>query len=157
MTPTPDDTTRPRAELVRLKNRNVSPLGWRHDFFEEHLLEHLSFPPSAQWCQIGCMARTMWGRNTPTNQVGVRRRLARAFLTMLRRHQLVVIEYAHGKGTHGEALAIKLYRRGDLERETAQYQLDRMRRRKEISAETLEAAQRVLDSRSVRDCGLVTG
>jgi hypothetical protein len=134
-----------KLTLVRVGDRSASLVGWRHDFFEEHLSEHLGKPTSEQWCRISCMARTMFGRDTKSNREGVRRRLARAFVTQLRRGSFVVIDYAgYTAGARGEALACKIYRGEAVDQQAASFQIDRMRRSKTVRENILLAAQAFL-------------
>lgn len=133
--------TRPTVELVEIGERRISTRGWALELFLQHLQEHLA-RPNGKWCDVACMARTMWGRNTPTNRAAVRRSAARGFRGCLLRGLFVVIEYA-GPEHHGQILAWKLFDRAtadDAERQHASEQLARMQRRRELSSELVAKA-----------------
>ena len=133
--------------LVTIGQRTLSTRGWNLVAFDEHLTTHLTDAPRRQWCEVACLARTMFGRSTPDNRRWVQAKLGHAFRMMLRRGYFVVIEYAQGPQSHGEAVACKLLPATgatEQERQYATYQLTRMRRRKEITEETFTAAQQIL-------------
>jgi len=136
-----------KPELVTVKNRSVSAYGFRHTLLSDHLQQHLGSVRN-QWCDIGCLARTMFGRNIETNRKNVRQRIAGAFRWFLDHGMFLVIDYeSFGNGHHGESKAVKLYRpekQLSLELQTAQSQLDRMLRRREISQERYEKASRLI-------------
>ena len=138
---------RPRATLIEVGQRKISPKGWALDLVEEHLDGHIG-QLSNQWCRVDCLARTMFGRNTPANRARVRKNMPRAFRDMVRRNRFLVIEYAPaGGGTHGEALACKIHDRtqGDAaELQATEYQLAKMLRRRQISDSLLETARALL-------------
>jgi len=134
--------------LINIGARALSTRGFRHDILEEHLKDHLGKPLNKQWCEIGCLARAFWGRNTQASREAMRKRLPGAFREFLGRNLFLVIEYAeHAHGHHGEALAVKLYRKGEqgLERQHALEQVEKWHRRRQISDETLQRAQLLLD------------
>jgi hypothetical protein len=134
-----------RAHLITIGARAIS-LGWSRVAALEHLDGHLNQPISHHWCEVGCMARTMWHLNTKSNRERVRRQIPNMFRYALGRGLFLVIEYATGRGTHGEAIALKLYVRPDgAERQHAEHQLSRMLRRRELSQENYERARSLLD------------
>jgi hypothetical protein len=139
---------KPKPELVTIKNRSVSPYGFRHVLMADHLTEHLG-SVSKQWCEVSCLARTMFGRNSEVNRAAVRRRLAAAFRWFLDRKLFLVIDYeGFGQGHHGESKAVKIYdptKQLALELQSAQEQLDRMLRRREISKERYDKALELLN------------
>lgn len=129
---------KPDLALVKIHDRSVSVQGFRHPLMEEHLTEHLGLL-SEQWCEIGCLARTMFGKNIPANRTAIRKRLRRAWNYFLDRDVLLVIEYEpRGYGHNGESKAVKLFCQTDLsepsaERQYAEVQLERMKKRREIT------------------------
>jgi len=136
-----------KPELVTVRNRSVSPYGFRHALMADHLEEHLG-SLRKQWCEIGCLARTMFGRNSDVNRKAVRQRMSFAFRWFLDRGIFLVIDYeAHGAGHHGEAKALKIYKPSaqlTLELQSAHSQIDRMLRRKEITQERYDKALQIL-------------
>lgn len=136
-----------KLELVEVKNRQVSPYGFRHTLMQEHLEKHLG-QVSNQWCEIGCLTRTMEGRNSETNRRAMRKRLTFAFKWFLDRGIFLVVDKEpHGQGHHGEAKAVKIYTQTGqmtLELQAAQEQLERMVRRREISQERCIRAREIL-------------
>jgi hypothetical protein len=139
-----NDLTVPKArpELMPIGSRALSSHGWRHDLFADHLKAHLGH---GAWCDVGCAARTFFGRNTATNRSGIRRRLSRGFHALLAQGLFVVIDYASGANHHGEAIAFKLYNpHSEMERQAAEAQLVRMVRRREITDEKLQRARKLL-------------
>lgn len=136
---------RPVPELIAVGDRTLSSHGWRLPLVEEHLHAHLSFGPSRKWCSIDCLARTFFGRNSPTHRDAVRRRLSRAFRVLLTRQVFLVIEYAQGTGAHGEAIACKFYQSDTPdEREYASAQLRRMHQRHDLTKAQVAAAEALL-------------
>lgn len=138
---------KPKAELVKIGSRSVSISGFRHDFLEEHLDEHRIKPESEQWCSPECLSRIIFGRNTPNNRAGVRKRLSRAFREMLKRHRFLAIEYAsRGNGHNGEAIAFKFVEANEAG-QARQYAIDRlekMRRHLRMTEAELEIAKALL-------------
>jgi hypothetical protein len=136
-----------KPELVTVRNRSVSPYGFRHTLMADHLENHLA-SLSNQWCEVGCLARTMFQRNSEANRKAVRQRLAGAFRWFLDHGLFLVIEYESiGKGHHGESKAVKIYRRESqlqIEFQTAEMQLERMLRRREISQDRYNKAMEIL-------------
>lgn len=131
-----------RPELMSVGTRALSSHGWRNDLFAEHLKVHLG---NSAWCDVGCAARTFFGRNTAANRSGVRKRLSRGFHALLAQGLFVVIDYASGPNHHGEAIAFKLYNpHSEMERQAAKMQLERMVKRREISEEKLQRARQLL-------------
>jgi len=122
------------VELVKDGSRLVSTRGYRLQLFLRHLQEHLL---KGTWCDVGCFAKTFFGRNSEMNRREARARMRRAFVGLLATGYFLVIEYAqHGNGHHGEIQAAKLLppeNRSPVEQQAAEMQLDRMLRRKEIS------------------------
>jgi hypothetical protein len=140
----------PRIHLVEVAgagSRKGSLRGWARVLVEEHLEAHIKGQVSGQWCAVECMARTMFGRNTPKNRKAVRKGLVRAFRDLLRSNRFLVIDYAPMKGkTHGEALACKIYdpKGAEDQRECSEHQLAKMLRRGQINADLLETARALL-------------
>lgn len=138
---------KPKPELVTIKNRSVSPYGFRHALMRDHLEEHLA-SLRKQWCEVGCLARTMFGRNSEVNRRAVRQRMSFAFKWFLDKGIFLVIDYEiYGGGHHGEAKALKIYMPSGqltLELQSAKSQIDRMLRRKEITQERYDKARKIL-------------
>lgn len=152
-------TKRKPVELVRVGEHSHSPVGWRLDVLEQHLTEHLTQASERQWCEVACMARTMLGRDSRKNRQGVRWRLSRAQPKMIALGYFVVIEYARGQGTRGEALACKLLSASASvhERQCAEVQLARMRARRDFTAAHLERARSLIDAASAPDDERIAG
>jgi hypothetical protein len=134
--------------LINVGKRPLSVRGFRHDVFIEHLQDHLGKRMSRQWCEVSCLARVFFGRNTEANREAVRERLRGAFRVLLGRGLFLLIERAEqGHGHHGEALAVKLYVNGEgLEKNVAESQLARMAQRHEISGKLLNIAEGIIAS-----------
>jgi hypothetical protein len=130
-----------KPELVTVKDRSVSAHGFRHVLMYDHLVEHLG-SVRKPWCTIGCMARTMFGRNTDSNRKAMRQRLSAAFRWHLDRDVFLVIEY--DQGAHGRANAVKIYSSAQIEFQFAQDQLEKMLRRREISNARYSKAKQIL-------------
>lgn len=132
----------PRIAVVRDGGRTVSTRGFTMAVFEEHLREHESYPLSQRWCEVECVARVMWGRNSPSNQRRVRVKMRTAFRVLLTRGLFLLREYE--QGAHGKIKNCKLLDMGiESERQYAEAQLKRMRRYREISTVNFERACRV--------------
>jgi hypothetical protein len=126
---------RAKPELVKVRDRAVSPYGFRHDLVEAHLNDHLlTLKP---WCEVGCLARTMFQRNTAASRAAIRKRLSGAIRYFLCKQIFLVVEYeARGGGHRGESKAMKIYSPTLLpsaEQQCAQLQLERMHKRREIN------------------------
>jgi hypothetical protein len=136
-----------KPELVEVKNRSVSAYGFRHTLMNDHLQQHLE-SLRKQWCEVGCLARTMFQRNSEANRKQVRQRMAGAFRWFLDRGIFLVIDYEiFGNGHHGEMKAIKIYQPSaqlTIEFESAQSQVKRMLRRREISQERYDKAVQLI-------------
>lgn len=135
-------------ELVTFGKRTVSLKGWDVKLVRRHLEDHLKLGGLKAWCAVGCMASTMFQRKSPENIRKVRRRMSDVFKTLLMDSGLfVTIEYASGKGTHGEIMAMKVYEGGEsgaAELESASRQLKRMNDKKELTSEVWERALDVI-------------
>jgi hypothetical protein len=125
-----------RPELIAVGKRSVSPSGWHHYPAEEHLNWHLTEPQSGKWCRVECMAKTMFLRNTPANCTKVRARLPNLVKRLIARNRLLVIEYDAARDGHNKMIACKIFEAsGELERDHARRQLDRMHKRIAFSQE----------------------
>ena len=132
-----------RQELTKIGNRHVSACGRHHYLAEEHLDWHLAQAMSKKWCSVGCMARTMFQRNTLANRTAVRQRIAPLFKALLKRDKFLVIEY--DQSDHGKINACKILEGTDqLEKQYAMSQLERMRKRGQMNEETFQHANEVV-------------
>lgn len=132
------------VELVKVGDRSVSAHGFRVDLVRQHLEEHLT--GEQKWCEVGCLAKTMFGKNIESNRKQIRRRIAPTFISLLSKYgAFLVIQYDLTKKGRGKILAVKLYEHGDgAERQYANLQLDRMHRRRQVTTQIMEQAQMVL-------------
>ena len=132
------------AELVTVGKRALSTSGYRLDLVELHLLDHLK-GLSDKWCNPGCMARTMFGRNTETGRKGIRKRIAKTFKVLLHRGMFLVIEYDVTPNGHGQIKAFKIFEDGaGAESQYALSQIERMTLRKQVTEEMREKALSVI-------------
>ena len=140
-----------QVALQQVGDREVSFVGWRTDLATEHFKSHLGRPDhDSKWCEIECLARTFYGRNSPENRRKARRNLTLAFKMLLSEGVFLVIEYANGAGTHGEATACKIMLRDTCtpqEEQAAGEQLRRMERRKELTVDQLKQAWNAIGGR----------
>jgi hypothetical protein len=128
--------------FAHVGERTVSAHGWRYSLVERHLRDHLE-READQWCEVECLARTMFARNTQRNRREVRQRLHLVFTKCLDRGLLLVITYE--RGSHGPAVACKLFRgEGEEELQYAAAQLERMRRRLALRADRYETAKSLI-------------
>lgn len=133
--------------LTKVGTRMISTVGFRVDLVLQHLEWHrLLENPRQRWCEVGCLAKTIFHRNDEHNRKCVRSRMARVVRDALDRYQrLVVLEYGD-RGTHGKIQAMKIYDGGEgLERQCAMHQLDRMRSRRQLTDRMLETALRLME------------
>jgi hypothetical protein len=137
---------RPKPELIKIKDRSVSGYGFRHILMKDHLNDHLL--TLKNWCEVRCLARTMYGRDTPNNRAAIRKRLSPAIRHFLKQNMFLVVEYeARGGGHRGEAKAMKIYTPSLVPSAEQQYaisQLERMRKRNEITTDLYQAACQIL-------------
>ena len=137
---------KPKPTLVQIGKRKISTIGFRHDLLEEHLLLHQGWL-SKQWCDLVCGAQTFFQKATKENQRQFGIRVYRAWNEMYRRGHFLVIEFAPmGGRTHGEVLACKFYVAGEsgAEQQAAAIQLERMKKRRQVSEEKFQGARRLL-------------
>jgi hypothetical protein len=129
-----------KPELIVVKGREVSANGWHHYLAEQHLNWHLTQPESGKWCDVECMAKTMFRRNSPDNCMKVRKRMPSLFRVLLGRNRLMVIEYDFAKDGHGKIIACKLFEASTagMEHQHALTQLERMQKRMMLSQELRE-------------------
>lgn len=134
--------------IVRIGRRDYSLVGWKFEAVELHVLNHQG---KGTWCDIPCLARTFFGRDTQTNRKAVRRRLFRINGRMIDRRRFLVIEYATTtNGKSGEAQRVKIYEgKTEGERQAALSQLDRMRRRREVSETNYTKALSILSPKFI--------
>jgi hypothetical protein len=129
-----------RQELTTVGKKSVSIFGYRNDLIEEHLRRHLT-QVSNKWCSVDCAARAMFGRSSPANREGIRKRIRSTFRELLNRGLFLVIEYDDTPGGRGKIKAMKLFETGiGIEAEYAAGQIERMSRRQQLSAELKEKA-----------------
>jgi len=134
-------TKRPEAELVTIKDRERSLVGWKRSLAKVHLDTHLA---KNSWCSVDCMAATIFGRVSEQNRKAIRQRLRGLAGYLIEHSQFLVVQYT---GKHGRAEKIKAYTGNTAEeRQAAISQLDRMRTRGEISAANYEKARRVIET-----------
>jgi hypothetical protein len=144
---TPTRTT--ERQFVQVGERAVSPYGFNLILMEGHLKDHPQ-ALSGAWCTVGCLARTMFARNTEHNRSMVRQRIARARNYFIGKGLYLLVEYEpHGHGHHGEAKAMKFMTttvgvERSLELQYAEEQLERMRKRKELSEENYQKAMAII-------------
>lgn len=152
MAETSTQVARRQISLVEIGSganaRAISPVGYRSHLAYEHLQWHREQQdPRRQWCEMKCLARTMFQRDSQKNRAEARKRVARLFHWCLERGEFLLIEY--DSAANGQIVAIKLHDAGagEIERQYAQFQLERMERRRQIAGEKLERAQLLLDLR----------
>jgi len=127
---------RERATLEKIGGRDVSLKGFKHDYLEQHLDNHLFRKEADQWCGPDCLAKVMFGQNTAAHRKGIRGRLSRAFRVMLARRRVMVVEFAPRSGKHhGEAIGFKFFTEGDTgaARQAMRSRLAKMQRHLNIS------------------------
>ena len=130
-------------DLVKVGNRYISTAGYHVDLFRQHLETHLL--NDEKWCRVSCAARTMFGRDTEANRKKIRDRVRGAFKAMLERGQFMAIEYDLSSEGRGKIAAFKLFEgQGGTERQAAEFQLERMHRRREVSDSMLQQARQVI-------------
>jgi hypothetical protein len=131
------------SALVTIGDRTVAKNGWSLLAFDQHLTtEHL---PNKEWCDMACLARTMFLRNTPDNRRKARSKIRGAFRILLKRGYFLAIEYS--VGDRGKILRCKLLPATGIteqEQQVASYQLRCMHQRGEIAKEQIIAAQQLL-------------
>jgi hypothetical protein len=132
--------------LTKVGDRKVSLLGFRVHLAIEHLQDHLV--SKNPWCDIGCMARTMFGRNTESNRARIRRSVRLVFKALLDQRVFLVISY--DPTNHGRIEAMKLYQGGGHETEHAMLQLRRMLKRKQLTDDLFQSARALVSNGVVR-------
>lgn len=128
--------------LIKIGTRSVSVRGFTIEGAIEHLKDHLVSQES--WCQIGCMANTMLGRNSEANRSKIRRYAHLIFKTLLSRGVFLVISY--DPSNHGRIAAMKLYQGGGKETDHALLQLERMLKRKQLTNDLFDSAKALIGS-----------
>jgi ubiquinone/menaquinone biosynthesis C-methylase UbiE len=126
---------RPKPTLVTVGKRQVISSGrWNDGIMADYVLLH----GRAKWLPIRDLARVAYCNGTPRSQERVRACLHKLFRTVLSRGELLVIEYGP---PHNSAKALKIFdKNSELERQTLQSKLERMRQRRELSSEQYEHA-----------------
>ena len=134
------------SPLITVGSRTISKHGWTIPAAEAHLHIHLG-KEDDKWCDVGCMAKTMFLRNSDSNRLEVRRRVSRLRSMLLEKGQFLIVEY----GDRGKIKCFKIFEiNGDpSEGLMVQSQLARMLDRNEVTAERARQIQNLLDS-SVR-------
>jgi len=128
--------------LVKVGTRSVSVRGFTIEGAIEHLKEHLI--SKERWCLVGCMANTMLGRNFEGSRAKIRRSARLIFRTLLERSIFLVISY--DPKNHGRIEAMKLYQGGGQETEHALRQLERMLKRKQLTADLFQSAKALVET-----------
>ena len=129
----------------RTTSRAISPVGYRRELAYEHLLAHARNPDAHErWCTIGCFARTLYTRNSAAHRTAARRNVARLRDWLLGQRMILLVSY-DGNAT-GKIAALKLYdpQPTETERQHAEFQLQRMERHSEISAEKAQLWRQLL-------------
>lgn len=133
--------------LMNIGERSISTQGWTMNAAEAHLHLHLG-DENSKWCDSGCMARTMFLRNSESNRGEVRRRIARLRSELLTRGRFLVVEYG---GPRGRISRFKLFEVGGDAREkiAAQLHLERLVARQEVNAEQAQQVRDLLGSEAI--------
>jgi hypothetical protein len=124
-------------KVAPYRNRKVSLVGLSIPGAVEHLREHLV--SKEKRCEVGCMARFAYQRNSDSNRARVRRSARYIFRALLSVGEFLVIYY--DPANHGRIEAMKLYEHGEDETKHALLQLHRMHRRKQLTDELFQAAR----------------
>jgi hypothetical protein len=139
-------------EMVKVGTHAISVSGFKLALAIEHLMYHLETKPNQpsypKWCSVGCMARTMFGRDTASNRARIRDRMHKIFKTMLAQGKFLAVEYCEktGKGAKiGQIVACKIYEQASpQEAQYAARQIERMRRRRQLNEELLARANQLI-------------
>lgn len=123
--------------VVPYRDRKVSLVGLSIPGAIGHLREHLT--SREKWCDVGCMARFAYQRNSDSNRARVRRSVRSIFRALLVDGTFLVISY--DPANHGRIDSMKLYEAGEAETRHALRQLERMHRRKQLTDELFQAAR----------------
>jgi len=126
--------------LTKIGDRSVSTIGFRTPLALQHLTEDHN---ETEWCSPECMGKVMFGRKTARNSESIRKRIPNIVKGFLSKGLFLVVEYNWSK--HGQIQAMKIYQgEGGLEKQAAIIQLDRMKRRKELTDANIRAASTIL-------------
>lgn len=116
----------------------ISTGKWNNDLMGDYVLEH----GRAKWVSVAELAKTSYLQSMPRTKARVRQCLHQLVNNLLARGFLLVIEYS---GPHGRAQAVKIADpTSELDRQAADAQIERRRRRKEWSTAQYERALSIL-------------
>lgn len=135
-------TERAKPELVTIGNRQVISSGrWNNNLMADYVMLH----GGAKWLSVGELGKVAWGQNTPTTKVRTRKCLSKLFTYLLVSHgRLLVIEYG---GPNNCATAVKMYDpQSEQDRQVLAAKLERMFKRRELTAELYDSAISVLQA-----------
>lgn len=127
--------------LVKVGQNSLASRGFRNIDFVEHLHDHVQEsrkikPLLPKWCEIGCMARTMYGRNIESHRYAIRHRVAAARRYMIERGALLLTDLDKNK-----IRALKIYDNTSTdEKEFAKNHIERLRVRKEMNEQAYQKA-----------------
>lgn len=128
--------------IAPYRDRKVSLVGLSIPGAVEHLREHLT--SKEKWCDVGCMARFAYQRNSESNRARVRRSVRSIFRALLAEGTFLVISY--DPANHGRIDSIKLYQADEQEMRHALLQLERMHRRKQLTDELFQSAKTLIQT-----------
>jgi hypothetical protein len=135
------------SKLAHIGKRQVSMVGWSLGTVTDHLLTHLVEPdPIDRWCDVDCMARTMFQRKTDGNIKRVRQRIRGLFRALLEQGRFMAIRYDDAPSGRGRILACKILTEEHNEADViaANRQIERMYERKELSDVALTRAHDIV-------------
>ena len=117
-----------KPEMITVGKRQViSSMQWNNDLMADWVIANAR----EKWIPIGKLASRAYGRDSEQNRHRVRKCISRLFIFLLTlRGEVLAVEY--GAPNHG-ASAIKLYDgASELERQSINIKLDRMRQRSNV-------------------------
>lgn len=128
--------------MVPYRDRKVSLVGLSIPGAISHLREHLT--SKEKWCDVGCMARFAYQRNSDSNRARVRRSARSIFRALLADGVFLVISY--DPANHGRIDSMKLYQADEQEMKHALLQLERMHKRKQLTDELFQSARALVQT-----------
>lgn len=134
---------RSKPTLVTVGNKQIISSGrWNDELMAEYVIAN----GRAKWLTIGNLARTAYGNGSPRSKERVRQCLHKLFkILMTTFGELLVVEYGP---PFNRARSVKLFdRKSELDRQTLKNKLEKMRQRRELTAEQYEKAIIVLQEK----------
>jgi hypothetical protein len=134
---------RAKPTFVTIGNKQIISSGrWNNELMADYVFVH----GREKWLGVGDLARTAYGQNTPRSKERVRRCLPQLFKALMAtRTELLVVEYGP---PHNRARAVKLFdRQSEVDRQNLKIKLERMKKRRELTAEQYERALVVLQEK----------